>query len=148
MKPALTVHLLGPLRLSVGGQDVDVPSRKARCLFAYLALRRGAAVPRETLCGLLWGDRGEEQARASLRQSLSTLRKALGAEASAAISATQNSITLDAKGISTDVEQLESAAKSDSITELETANQLYQGDLLEGLSLDEPAFEQDRKSVV
>ena len=32
---------------------------------------------RERLASLLWGDRGEEQARNSLRQSLAVLRKEL-----------------------------------------------------------------------
>lgn len=142
MKPALTLHLLGPMRLSANGQDLEVPSRKARSLLAYLARRQDIAVPRETLCGLLWGDRGEEQARASLRQTLSALRKALGDQASFALAATHDSVILHSNAISTDVGQLERAAKSQSTEELQAASELYRGDLLEGLSLDEPAFEQ------
>jgi DNA-binding SARP family transcriptional activator/Tfp pilus assembly protein PilF len=49
-------------------------SRKARALLAYLALNADSAVPRERLCGLLWSERSEEQARASLRQCLHELR--------------------------------------------------------------------------
>ena len=57
--------LLGPLQIKIDGIVANLTARKARALLAYLALRRGEAVPRETLSGLLWGDRGEEQARAS-----------------------------------------------------------------------------------
>lgn len=43
-----------------------------------LALAPTAAVGRDRLAATLWPDRGEEQAKASLRQELSSLRKALG----------------------------------------------------------------------
>ncbi|HEY2482177.1 MAG TPA: BTAD domain-containing putative transcriptional regulator, partial [Caulobacteraceae bacterium] len=49
-------------------------SRKARALLAYLALNADTPVSRERLCGLLWSERGEEQARGSLRQCLQELR--------------------------------------------------------------------------
>ena len=39
---------------------------------AMLALARGVPVPRSRLTAVLWGDRGEEQARNSLRQALAT----------------------------------------------------------------------------
>jgi DNA-binding SARP family transcriptional activator len=77
----LLLSLIGPMRVQVNARPVELQSRKARALLAYLALRRGVAVPRDTLCALLWGDRGEEQARASLRQTLSVIRKDLRAAA-------------------------------------------------------------------
>jgi TolB-like protein/DNA-binding SARP family transcriptional activator len=52
---------------------VTPKSRKARALAAYVILT-GAPVGRERLKGLLWGDRGDEQAAASLRQALYELR--------------------------------------------------------------------------
>ncbi|HEY1928481.1 MAG TPA: hypothetical protein VGG92_13525, partial [Caulobacteraceae bacterium] len=55
------------------GTDITPVGRKARALIAYL-LVTGAPVSRERLSGLLWGDRGEEQARASLRQTFYELR--------------------------------------------------------------------------
>src|SRR5215203_4271705 len=77
-QPELMLFLIGPMRAQVKGRPVELQSRKARALLAYLALRRGISVPRDTLCALLWGERGEEQARASLRQTLSVIRKDLG----------------------------------------------------------------------
>ena len=59
------------------GAAVALSSRKAQALLAYLALGPGEALRREKLMVLLWSDRGEEQARTSLRQTLTALRKGL-----------------------------------------------------------------------
>jgi hypothetical protein len=48
---------------------------------------------RTLLTGLLWGERSESQARASLRQTLSELRAALAPSASKAILATKEAVT-------------------------------------------------------
>lgn len=47
-------------------------------MLAYLALQPGQRAERARLADLLWSDRSEEQARASLRQELSVLRRVLG----------------------------------------------------------------------
>ena len=52
-------------------------SRRAQGLLAYLACQPRMRAERAFLADLLWSDRGEEQARASLRQELSVLRRAL-----------------------------------------------------------------------
>lgn len=56
------------------GKAIPVANRKARGLIAYLALCPGGVATRERLCGLLWSDRSEHQARGSLRQTLKKLR--------------------------------------------------------------------------
>jgi DNA-binding SARP family transcriptional activator len=68
---------LGPPCLVVGGVEVLPGRRKELALLAYLARRSPSAVSRAELATLLWGDRGEDRARQSLRQSLSTLRHAV-----------------------------------------------------------------------
>ncbi len=70
--------LLGPFRLSVGRRQIAISTKKTRGLLAILALSPGRQANRERLCGLLWGERSEDQARSSLRQSLAVLRKELG----------------------------------------------------------------------
>ena len=67
------LKLIGPVRLCDDDADVTPRSRKGRALLAILALSP-ASVSRDELAGLLWSDRGEEQARASLRQCLTELR--------------------------------------------------------------------------
>jgi DNA-binding SARP family transcriptional activator len=56
--------VLAPMQVQAGVAPVEIGARKARALLAYLALRPGVAVPRETLAGLLWADRGDEHRRA------------------------------------------------------------------------------------
>jgi two-component SAPR family response regulator len=74
----LRIRLLGPIMVENEGNPVVISSKKARALLGYLALREGIEVSREMLSGLLWGERSEAQARASLRQTLSELKRALG----------------------------------------------------------------------
>jgi len=72
------VAVLGRFTVSgADGRDLTPRSRKARALAAYVVLA-GEPVARERLKTLLWGDRGEEQAAASLRQSLYELRDLTG----------------------------------------------------------------------
>ena len=59
------------------GDDVLPRGRKAHAILAYLAASGEPAVSRQRLTGLLWSRRWEEQARASLRQSLMELRRAI-----------------------------------------------------------------------
>src|SRR5262245_51283691 len=75
----LKLRLLGGFELeSLQNPDAAPAGRKVRALLACLALPPGASWPREKLMALLWSDRAEEQARASLRQALTELRQVLG----------------------------------------------------------------------
>ena len=79
---ALRLGLFGGFCLSnVATEPVPVATKKARALLAFLALHPGEPQARPRLTGLLWGDSGEPQARVSLRQTLSMLRRALDARA-------------------------------------------------------------------
>lgn len=71
----LKLSVLGGFKLEFSsGGPVSIVHRKASGLLAYLALNPNRSETRERLAGLLWSDRGEEQARASLRQTLKQLR--------------------------------------------------------------------------
>ena len=56
------------------GADLTPRRRKGCALLVYLAAHAGEDVSRERIAALLWSDRGEEQARGSLRQCLYELR--------------------------------------------------------------------------
>lgn len=72
----LNISVLGGFSLQTGdGRTLPIANRKARGLLAYLALNPSRRESRERLAGLLWSDRGEDLARASLRQCLKQLRK-------------------------------------------------------------------------
>lgn len=75
--PSLVIHLSGPFRATLDGRLITNLSRRAQGLLAYLACQPGNRAERGAVADLLWSDRGETQARASLRQELSVLRRAL-----------------------------------------------------------------------
>jgi DNA-binding SARP family transcriptional activator len=138
----LEIRLLGPLTVQLDGKPIAIPAKKTRALLAYLARREGVDIARTTLVGLLWGERDEAQARASLRQSLSELRGALG-NAADAIKASKETVSFvtDAARIDTNILETATAASANETT-LGEALSLSAGDFLEGLLIDEPAFDQ------
>src|SRR5512138_124275 len=73
----LEINLLGRFEVRLEGRPVDLPSRPAQSLLAYLLLKPGTAHRREMLAGLLWPDASEANARGYLRQALWRIRRAL-----------------------------------------------------------------------
>lgn len=74
----LTLRLFGAFRAHDGsGRTVAGLSRRSQGLLAYLASQPDMRAERGLVADLLWSDRSEEQARASLRQELSLLRRTL-----------------------------------------------------------------------
>lgn len=74
----VAITLDGPLRVDL--PDGPAPGglgRRARAMLAFLATRPDLRAERTTLAALLWSDRPEAQARASLRQELSAMRRHL-----------------------------------------------------------------------
>jgi len=72
-------------------------------LLAFLARRAPRPVPRAVLAELLWGDKDEDRARASLRQALSQLRRTLGD----ALDIRTDGVALSAEAVILDVRNLE-----------------------------------------
>jgi DNA-binding SARP family transcriptional activator len=93
------------------------------------------------LTALLWGDVPGDQARHSLRQALLALRRALPPGTRAAILVEGDQIAVDPRAVEVDVAAFEQLAARQSQEDLERAVALYRGDLLEGLAVREPAFE-------
>src|SRR5262245_46699518 len=122
----LQVRLLGGFELrSADGRDAAPPGRKVRALVAGLALSQGKPWPREKLMALLWSDRSEEQARASLRQALAELRRALSEPSP--LQSDHDAVNLDPAMITVDALEFEQLAK---IGKLREAAALYRGPLL------------------
>jgi TolB-like protein/DNA-binding SARP family transcriptional activator len=93
------------------GADLRPRGRKARALLAYLALHPGKPVSRERLTGLLWGDRAEEQARASLRQAILELKPVSNGGRNA-VSIERDHLELKAAALVTDIEEMRAVAAS------------------------------------
>src|SRR5436190_19386957 len=74
----LRLELLGDLQMrSDSGSLVTISAKKSQALLAYLGVRPSQRTSREKIATLLWSSTGPDQARQSLRQTLSTLRKEL-----------------------------------------------------------------------
>src|ERR687896_230808 len=104
--PLLRLHLLGPPRVEVDGVPIEVDTRKAIALLAYLAVT-GRPQSRDHIAGLLWPEYGQERARAALRRTLSALRTALGG---GWVVADRNLVRLDPAGLDSDVDAALAAA--------------------------------------
>ncbi|MEN8933352.1 MAG: AAA family ATPase [Planktotalea arctica] len=104
---ALSINLFGGPTLSRTDREfAQLPTRKSEALLAFLVERGGAPVSREALAALLWPYSAEDQARASLRQEISVLRKALGADFSALIVAQGDRIEIAKTGLNVDIWKL------------------------------------------
>lgn len=137
------INLLGEFSLfAPDGSRISLPGRKHQALLAYLCLSSNKKVSRERLLGLLWGSRSDEQARASLRGVLSEIRRNLQNYDETPIRTDRTSIYLDDALVEIDSEQLHDAANAASLESLSAAVDLYQGDLLESVSLNEQAFDE------
>lgn len=139
----LHLQLLGGFEArDAQGLPVAFPTRKAQGLVAYLALPAGRFHSREKLAGLLWGRSADEQARSSLRQTLSGLRRGLAEHDADVLVSRGEGLALDASGVDSDVNRLEVAVAEAGAAEASGAGELYNGELLEGFSLHEEAFEE------
>ncbi|MFD1985555.1 hypothetical protein ACFSOZ_24165 [Mesorhizobium newzealandense] len=78
VRPLLRLRVFGAMEAwSWTGESILPRGRKAQAILAYLAMCGEAVVPRRRLARLLWSTRWDEQARASLRQSLMELRRGI-----------------------------------------------------------------------
>lgn len=81
----MKLRLFGGVHLSLEcGQTLPIPSHRARALCAFLAIRPGTMVHRETICAELWPESSEAQARAQLRKAIWRIRSAFDRQAAPA----------------------------------------------------------------
>ncbi len=130
----LELRLLGQFNLRLDNRPIDLPSRPAQSLLAYLALKPGTPYRRERLAGLLWPDATEVNARSYLRQALWRIRKALEPGKRDYFIADDLTIAFDADAdYWLDVTVLEQAVSADTpIDEILRGIEVYHGELLPG----------------
>ncbi|HEY3146606.1 MAG TPA: BTAD domain-containing putative transcriptional regulator [Dongiaceae bacterium] len=135
---ACSLTLLGGFELrSADGRDLALSTRKDRLLVAYLALHAARPLARDRLAGLLWGDRGETQARDSLRQSVAAIRQTFRQVALDPIQSERESLSFGLSGIEVDAIAFERLAAQGR----PEAAPLYRGAILEGIDGLTPEFE-------
>lgn len=139
----LQANLIGGFRLAtLDGAELTPRARKAAAIIAYLLLSGGPAARRERLASLLWSEKGETQARDSLRQCLLELRRATQADPQArdCLVITPREVAIRPNAVATDVEAIRGClARGDpaAATRLLERTDL---DLLAGLDDLDPAF--------
>ena len=148
----IKIFLLGPPRVELDGMPIEVDTRKATALVAYLAVT-GEGHRRDSLAALLWPDVDQTRARAALRRTLSSLNKALGG---VGLKVDRESMRMDkSKNVWIDVDEFRAGlAECEShghkanqvcsrcITPLSKTVALYQDNLMKGFTLrDSPDFD-------
>jgi TolB-like protein/DNA-binding SARP family transcriptional activator len=139
---SLELLLLGGFQARAAGQTIDISGRKERALLAVLAMPPGEPRSRDKLAGLLWSERGDKQARDSLKQAILRLRKSFGSLHPLPLLTDRASLTLDSAGVAVDVQEFEQLVGDGGPDALARATALYRGDLLDGLDVRDPAFEE------
>ncbi|HYR27764.1 MAG TPA: response regulator [Thermoanaerobaculia bacterium] len=140
----LHLELLGDFRLRAeNGSLVTISAKKSQAMLAYLAVKPAQLVSRDKMASLLWSSTASEQARQSLRQTLSTLRKELATISPKKILIEEGDfLSLDPTAVYVDVAEFETLAAVGTPEALDPATRLYAGDFLDGFELDEERFDQ------
>jgi TolB-like protein len=130
------LRVLGRFELTApDGGEIALSGKKNQALLAILAVAGGEWVPRSRLCDLLWQDRGEDQARNSLRQALAAVRRAFAAHGDVPLRVTDDAVAINVEEIACDGNRLNGAGKSCAADGLEF------GTLLDGLNIPGTAIE-------
>jgi DNA-binding SARP family transcriptional activator len=133
----MELRLIGQMEAwSNNGKSILPSSRKARALLAILALSEGKPVLRIHATELLWSRRGEDEARASLRQELQKLRVAFEPAKTEIVVSTRLHLGLKPEVMWIDVEEVMRATPDQP-----DALSLLTGDLLECLDRIDPSFD-------
>ncbi len=134
---ALSVRLLGPLEVAVGGRPVVVDTRKALAIVALLA-SEGRPFARDELAAMFWPEADDDAARGALRRTLSALRTAV---IDPGLRVERGRVVLE-PAVDVDLVELERLARSSDLADLEAATALARGPFLAGFTVrDSPAFD-------
>ncbi len=127
----ITITLVGEMTVTnAAGIDVTPTRMKERGLLALLALAPNHKKSREAIQDKLWSESETTQAQNSLRRALSNIRKAFGEDADV-LGADRHSVWLEQGAVRVDTGQRGTG-----------------GELLEGLSVRDPEFENWRRDML
>ena len=141
----LELELLGDFRMrSEAGALINISAKKSQAMIAYLGVKPAQLVSRDKMAALLWSSTATEQARQSLRQTLSSLRKELTqiSPDRKILVEEGDFLSLDPDLVHVDVAEFERQLGTGGEAGLAKAVSLYRGDFLEGFELDEERFDQ------
>jgi predicted ATPase/DNA-binding SARP family transcriptional activator len=142
------IYLLGQFKLQANDLPIELPSRPAQSLLAYLVLNAGVTQRREKLASLLWPEATETNARSYLRQALWRLRKTLESGSLSwedYLNISDISVTFDKLAdYWLDTEYLLETAAAQPVEEMIENVRLYRGELLPGFYDEWIVLERDR----
>jgi DNA-binding SARP family transcriptional activator/Tfp pilus assembly protein PilF len=151
----LDIRLLGPPIIHIDGSPLQVDTRKAIALLAYLTIEGEAT--RDSIAAVFWGDSPDERARASLRRTLSSLRSGVGGDplfADRLRVGLADTIESDTRIFEDELQATHNHGHPTSdvctncIPHLQRATDLYRGDFLAGFMVrDAPDFEDWARTV-
>ncbi|MEJ2177107.1 MAG: BTAD domain-containing putative transcriptional regulator, partial [Gammaproteobacteria bacterium] len=139
----IDVKLLGQIECQLGSKSrLTLATRKAEVLLAYLALAPDARHPRDRLSNLLWSDRSEEQAKNSLRQALSAIKKSLANLDAEPLVIDRSTVMLQSNQIKVDARVFIRLAGYSDMDSLTRAAALYRGEFLDGIIIRDAASQE------
>lgn len=135
----LSFRFLGAPQLEKNNRSIELDTRKAIALAAYLALTQ-TAHQRDELAAFFYPEADSPRARAALRRTLSSLKTALG---ESVLEVERETIALNLERVRVDVIEFRELSRRKDEASLARAAQLYRGDFLAGFTLrDSPAFDE------
>ena len=136
----ISVKLFGKLSVTDSdGKSIPIAGAKSQGLVAYLALNTEMPPSRDRLMALFWGDRFTDQARQSLRQAVTKLRRTFPDPNT--ILAENDRIGFNPDLVTVDVDEFSALADDSSAEATRRARQLLAGPLLDGLYGQQTDFE-------
>ena len=140
--PALELRMLGAaLARPPGGAALTALGAKGMALLAFVALQPGRTATRDVLVDLLWSQGSPDQGRASLRQELRRMKRAMGPLFEAAVETPGGQIALRPGAVITDTEQVDAACAARETVGLSALLDCYGGALLAPLAVAEAPFQ-------
>jgi DNA-binding SARP family transcriptional activator len=141
----LRLELLGDYQIHApDGALITFSAKKSQALMAYLAVKPSQRVSRDKMAGILWSSTGPEQARQSLRQLLSTMRKELAqiSPDHKLLIEEADFLGVDGNDVVADVAEFETLLATGTEESLAKAIAIYRGDFLDGFTITEEKFDQ------
>lgn len=149
----LEIRMLGQYSIQRGGIPVEVQSRPAQALLAYLSVNANTPIRREKLAGMFWPETSDSDARRNLRVVLHGLRRDLqddGRKGGQFIQSDRQTIALDTSNDCwIDTLELETLQRQTKNTDRLTEQlPIYAGELLPGFYDNWVVLERERYRAI
>lgn len=140
--PVMELRLLGAaLARRPDGAALTGLGAKGLAVLAYLSMQPGRTATRDVLVDLLWSQGSPDQGRASLRQELRRMKRAMGPLFDQVIETPGGQIALLPGSVVTDLERVEAAYAARETSGLSALIDSYGGPLLSPLAVPEAVFQ-------